>query len=175
MSIFDKFFTKFAYKFDKGYPDMNNDQDVLLLESLISEAIGEKFSLKEEVPNMAGTKKAVALISQELGDEYGIRPLPSKPNRLSAPGIKDSSIFLDIIKKRIDVGLSLDGSVNSEFQKQIKHKNFIFSNGIDLIHEFFNFERKMKSSLLSKSVKIIGNYPLINKMFTKIADRGILF
>jgi|TARA_R110000851_G_scaffold256027_1_gene408485 hypothetical protein len=99
MNIFDKFFTKFAYKFDKGYPDMNNDQDVLLLESLISETIGGKFSLKEEVPNMAGTKKAVALISQELGDEYGIRPLPSKPNRLSAPGIKDSSIFLDIIKK----------------------------------------------------------------------------
>ena len=89
--------------------------------------------------------------------------------------IRDIKILLDIIKKRIDVGLSLDSSVNSEFQKQIKHKNFIFSNGIDLIHEFFNFERKMKSNLLSKSVKIIGNYPLINKMFTKIADRGILF
>ena len=48
MSIFDKFFTKFAYKFDKGYPDMNNAQDVLLLESLISENIGEKFSLNEK-------------------------------------------------------------------------------------------------------------------------------
>jgi len=34
MDIFDKFFKKFAYKFDKGYPDMNNSQDVLLLESL---------------------------------------------------------------------------------------------------------------------------------------------
>jgi hypothetical protein len=99
MDIFNKFFTKFSYKFDKGYPDMNNDQDVLLLESLISEAIKYKFSLKEEVPNMSGTKKAVALISQELGDEYGIRPLPSKPNRLSAPGVRDEKIFLDIIKK----------------------------------------------------------------------------
>jgi len=47
MSIFDKFFTKFAYKFDKGYPDMNNDQDVLLLESLISEVVGYKFKLSE--------------------------------------------------------------------------------------------------------------------------------
>jgi len=47
MDIFDKFFTKFAYKFDKGYPDMNNDQDVLLLESLISEVIGKKFTLTE--------------------------------------------------------------------------------------------------------------------------------
>ena len=47
MDIFDKFFSEFAYKFNKGYPDMNNDQDVLLLESLISEVIGKKFSLKE--------------------------------------------------------------------------------------------------------------------------------
>ena len=48
MSIFDKFFTKFSYKFPKGYPDINDDQDVLLLELLISEAVGEKFNLKEK-------------------------------------------------------------------------------------------------------------------------------
>jgi len=47
MNIFDKLFTKFAYKFDKGYPDMNNDQDVLLLESLISEIIGESIILED--------------------------------------------------------------------------------------------------------------------------------
>ena len=47
MNIFDKFFTKFAYKFEKGYPDMNNDQDVLVLESIISKAIGGKFTLSE--------------------------------------------------------------------------------------------------------------------------------
>jgi len=99
MDIITKYLNRVSYKFPKGYPDMNNDQDVLLLESLISKTIGEKFSLKEEVPNMSGTKKAVALISQELGNEYGIRPLPSKPNRLSAPGIKDPSTFIDIIKK----------------------------------------------------------------------------
>ena len=51
MSVFDKFFTKFSYKFTKGYPDMNNDQDVLLLESLISKAVGEKFRLSEKVLN----------------------------------------------------------------------------------------------------------------------------
>lgn len=45
MNIFDKFFTKFAYKFDKGYPDMNNKQDVLLLESLISGLIEQQLSL----------------------------------------------------------------------------------------------------------------------------------
>ena len=51
MDIFDKFFSEFAYKFDKGYPDMNNDQDVLLLESLISEVIGYKFKLNEKSLN----------------------------------------------------------------------------------------------------------------------------
>ena len=89
--------------------------------------------------------------------------------------IRDMKILLDIVKKKLDVGLSLDSSVNQEFQKRLRHKNFIFSNGIDFIHEFFNIERNMKTSLLSKSVKLISNYPSINKMFTKIADRGVLY
>ena len=37
MDVFDKFFKKYSYKFDKGYPDMNNEQDVLLLESILDE------------------------------------------------------------------------------------------------------------------------------------------
>tara|TARA_B100000902_G_scaffold88260_1_gene92201 strand:+ start:200 stop:1279 length:1080 start_codon:yes stop_codon:yes gene_type:complete len=89
--------------------------------------------------------------------------------------IRDIKILLDIIKKRTDVGLSLDSSVNLEFQNKIKYKNLIFSNGVDLIHEFFNIERKIKSNFLSKSVKIIGNQPVINRVLTKIADKGILF
>ncbi|WP_435166108.1 FAD-dependent monooxygenase [Candidatus Pelagibacter bacterium nBUS_28] len=89
--------------------------------------------------------------------------------------IRDTKILLEIIKKKLDVGLSLDSSVNLDFQKKLKHKNFIFSNGVDLIHEFFNLERKMKTSFMSKSVKFISSYPSLNKMFTKIADRGVLF
>jgi 2-octaprenyl-6-methoxyphenol hydroxylase len=89
--------------------------------------------------------------------------------------IRDIKILLDIIKDRLDVGLPLDSSVNIEFQKNLRHKNLIFSNGVDLIHEFFNIERKMKSSFLTKSVKLIGKHPMVNKLFTKIADRGVLF
>jgi hypothetical protein len=51
VDILEQFIRDVAYKFAKGYPDMNNDQDVLLLESLISEIIGGKFSLiKEATP-----------------------------------------------------------------------------------------------------------------------------
>ena len=46
MNTFDKFFIKFGYKFPKGYPDMNNEQDILLLESLL-EKLDIKIDLKE--------------------------------------------------------------------------------------------------------------------------------
>ena len=39
MNIFDKFFKQYAWKFPKGYPDMKNEQDILLLESLVSKIL----------------------------------------------------------------------------------------------------------------------------------------
>ena len=48
MDNITKYLNRIAYKFPKGYPDMNNDQDVLLLETLLSEILGEKFSLINE-------------------------------------------------------------------------------------------------------------------------------
>ena len=47
MDVFDKFFRKFAYKFDKGYPDLNNKQDILLLESLF-ERLGIEFIFENQ-------------------------------------------------------------------------------------------------------------------------------
>ena len=35
MDSLDLFFKKYSYKFDKGYPDMNSEKDVLLLESIL--------------------------------------------------------------------------------------------------------------------------------------------
>ncbi len=87
--------------------------------------------------------------------------------------IRDINFLLDIIKNKKNLGLPLDYSINIEFEKKIKHKNFIFENGIDIIYEFFNIERKFKTKLLSKSVKFLGNNQSINKIFTKIADEGL--
>ena len=47
MDILDLFFKKFSYKFPKGYPDMSNHQDILLLESLLNE-LGFNVDLQEE-------------------------------------------------------------------------------------------------------------------------------
>ena len=46
MDALDLFFKKFSYKFPKGYPDMNNEQDVLLLESILKE-LGVEVELEE--------------------------------------------------------------------------------------------------------------------------------
>jgi hypothetical protein len=48
MDILEKFLHSVAYKFPKGYPDMNNDQDVLLLEPMLSEVLGESIILENQ-------------------------------------------------------------------------------------------------------------------------------
>ena len=88
--------------------------------------------------------------------------------------IRDTKMLNHIIQNKIDFGLPLDQTLNTEFEKKQKHKNFVFSSGIDLIHEFFNLERKTKNGFLSKSIQYFNKKPVINKIFTKIADEGFL-
>ena len=89
--------------------------------------------------------------------------------------IRDLNIFMNIVKKNLNLGLDLDASVNMHFEKKIKHTNYIFSNSIDLIYEFFNFERKTRNNFLTKSVKLIGRNKALNNFFTRIADKGLSF
>jgi hypothetical protein len=97
MNIFDKFFKKFSYKFDKGYPDMNNSQDVLLLESLF-EKLGIEVQLNEEVPNKKETIQAVQKIVNQVGDKYNLYVMKSKPNRIGSIGKVPESTFVQAFK-----------------------------------------------------------------------------
>jgi hypothetical protein len=75
MDVLDKFFKKYSYKFPKGYPDMNNKQDVLLLESILGE-LGIN-SLKE-----AGESESYNnLITKKLGN----LPIPKENYTLGKP------------------------------------------------------------------------------------------
>ena len=44
MDVLDKFFKKFSYKFPKGYPDINDEQDMLMLEGMLKSLLGENFN-----------------------------------------------------------------------------------------------------------------------------------
>jgi len=87
--------------------------------------------------------------------------------------IRDIKILLEIIQSKIDLGLPINISVNHEFQKKTKHRNFIFSNGIDLIYEFFNYQGKIKNDFFVNSLKFLGSKNFINNMLKKIADSGL--
>jgi len=107
MDIFDKFFKKFAYKFDKGYPDMNNSQDVLLLESLF-EKLEVEVELKEDkIPNKNQSIQAVQKIIDTVGTQYDLFAMKSKPNRIGSRGKQPESVFLqafeDTFGKDIDI------------------------------------------------------------------------
>ena len=88
--------------------------------------------------------------------------------------IRDIKALLIIIEFKINLGLNLDSSICLEFENQNKHKNYIFSNGVDLIYEFFNLENKINSNILSKFIKLFANNNISNKFLTKFADEGIL-
>ena len=89
--------------------------------------------------------------------------------------VRDIKILLEIIKNKTDLGLSINSSVNQEFQKNTKNRNFIFSNGIDFIYEFFNYDGKIKSNFFINSLKYFGNKNSVNNMLKKIADKGLNF
>ena len=58
MDPIDKFLKQYSYKFPKGYPDMKNEQDILLMEQILSE-LGvkeeEEINYDTEISNLLAT------------------------------------------------------------------------------------------------------------------------
>jgi len=87
--------------------------------------------------------------------------------------IRDIKLLTELIKLKLDNGLEIDSSICIDFEKKIKHKNFLFSNGIDFVYEFFHLESKLQNSMFSKTVQLLGKNKNINKFFTNFADNGM--
>ena len=87
--------------------------------------------------------------------------------------IRDIKILKQIINNRISLGLEIDSSVCSEFEKKLKHKNFLFSSGIDFIYELFNLEKRLKNDKIGKAIQMFGKNKSLINIFTKLADNGI--
>ncbi|WP_415299937.1 FAD-dependent monooxygenase [Candidatus Pelagibacter sp. Uisw_134_02] len=89
--------------------------------------------------------------------------------------IRDIKIISSIIQNKIDLGMQLDTSIFSEFEKKTKHLNFIFSSGVDFIYEFFNLDKKFKYKGLNRILKVFGKNKKLNKTLIKYADKGLNF
>ncbi len=88
--------------------------------------------------------------------------------------IRDIKILIKLIKLKVENGLDLDSSICFDFEKQTKHKNYLFASGIDFIYELFNFENKLGNKLISNSIKFIGKKEYVNKTLKQYADNGIM-
>jgi 2-octaprenyl-6-methoxyphenol hydroxylase len=87
--------------------------------------------------------------------------------------IRDLRILSQIIEDKIELGIQLDSSVLSEFEKKTKDKNFVFSNAIGLIYEIFNFDKKVKNKNFNNILKSVGKNKNFNNHFIKLADLGL--
>ena len=88
--------------------------------------------------------------------------------------IRDIKEIFELIKFKKENGLDIDTSICFDFEKNARSRNYLFSSGIDLIYEVFNFENKIRNSSISKSIKFLGENKIVNKFFTKVADKGIV-
>ena len=102
---------------------------------------------------------------------HRLHPLAGQGFNMIIRDVKELQRLIEFKKKH---GLGLDSSVCIDFEKNTRNKNFLFSSGIDFIYEFFNLENKLKNNNLSKFVRFLGMNKKTNKLFTKLADKGII-
>ena len=100
---------------------------------------------------------------------HRLHPLAGQGFNMTIRDIRDLS---NLIEHKLKNGLELDNSICEDFQNITRHKNYLFSSGIDFIYEFFNLETKMNNNIISKSVKLIGKNKFLNRTFKNIANRG---
>ena len=49
----------------------------------------------------------------------------------------------------------------------------MFSNGIDFIYEFFNFDKKNKGKNINRILKYFGSNKTFTNLVIKFADKGL--
>ena len=127
----------------------------------------EKFKLNFSISKNYYYKNLLA-----FGDcLHKIHPLAGQGFNMT---LRDIKVFSKIIQDRIELGLPLDSSIYDEFEKKTKHFNFIFSSGVDFIHEFFKFDCRYNNNLSNQLLRFIGKNKLFNKFVFKYADQGLV-
>ncbi len=97
MDILDKFFKKFSYKFPKGYPDLNDEQDMLMLETLL-EKLG--VPLEENRQINSATKQAITYFISKVDPSLGFKTQTDikrlgNPNKIAPEKVQQ--LFQDIL------------------------------------------------------------------------------
>jgi hypothetical protein len=93
MDVLEKFLHSISYKFPKGYPDMKNDQDILILER---ELFKHNIDLREGT-KASNTRKAIdTIVSSEQGKASGLTKMVDT-YRIGNPNKIDKAKFTEIL------------------------------------------------------------------------------
>ena len=87
--------------------------------------------------------------------------------------LRDIKILSDLIDERIGLGLPLDSTILKDFESKTKHLNYIFSFGINFIHEFFKLDNKYGNNYSKKIIKYLGKNKIFTKYTSQFANQGI--
>ncbi len=96
MKVLDKFFKKYSYKFDKGYPDMNNEQDILLLETIFKKEFNIILEIGKTQKHIIAKDK---IVNSPEGKKAGLVPMAKTAiYRIGNRNKISSDEFIEVIK-----------------------------------------------------------------------------
>ncbi len=101
---------------------------------------------------------------------HKLHPLAGQGFNMSLRDIKE---LTTLIKFKLDHGLEINNSICIEFENKTKHRNYLFSSGIDFIYELFNLESRVQNKIFSRSIQLFVRNKFLNKSFQKIANNGL--
>ena len=170
MNPFDTFFKKYAYKFPKGYPDMNNEQDILLLENILEDLIGEAFSVfpttEDEISNEK-IKELFRIIKKypnlSINDPIVLDPKSPNIVKISRSLQRDPN-FLEYLNNELDIELDpIEGSkwngVSIKWGEGSRGGRGINSKGIGFENELISDLELLREYGISDSNKDQFKYP----------------
>lgn len=131
MDVLDKFFKKFSYKFPKGYPDINDKQDVLLLETLLDQIIIFEVEDSENIPDDIEQIRATINTHPDYKDkvEAVVMNTAKRPFiYVKDVAASNRNVRLEITKDLIEKGLLPKG----EIKKNSKGAYYLSVNGYEI-------------------------------------------
>ena len=194
MNIFEQFLNKISHKFPKGYPDMNDEQDISLLESLVSDVLDEAFTVfpksEDEIEN-SKIKQLYSIVKlyPKLTLEDPIVLDPSKPNLVKiSRSLQRDSKFIEYLSNQLSTkfdplnggkwnGLIINWGEGSRGGRGVKSKGFGFEDELyadleTLRDEDINQSNLDKFTYPSLIMEIAKELGLEQDNFTVIKESG---
>lgn len=126
MDVLDKFLNKISYKFDKGYPNLDNPNDVLILENELKK-VGIDFKLSEAKNPFEKLSQEAKEVAKNISKELNI-PL----DQFFANSSKRIIILTDerpkTFKSLLDLGFERDPNIKGSSQGGVRNEE-----GIEII------------------------------------------